>query len=89
MHALFEYVCNPTMDATDHPPITLPEMVSKFFEPDASTTARLKSTTDLYDIIAEHAPGKFRVEDLHDVLIQLGYQARPVGDIIYWSLRLR
>lgn len=78
------------MDATDPQTaqvLTLPEMVAKYFAPGEGDRSRLLTTTDIFDIIDEHAPKRFSSAEMHEVLTALHFQARAIGDVIYWSVR--
>lgn len=70
---------------------TLQSMLAKHFEPADESDAKrmMKSTTDLFAILDEHAPGKWKVSDLHDVMVRAGYQDKLVGEVILWSLRAK
>lgn len=80
------------MDATDSTPpqpLTLQEMVAKYFTPDDTPQARLMTTTDIFATIDDHVPGRYIIAELYDVLTALQFRARAIGDVIYWSLRMR
>lgn len=92
--SVHEYVCNPkpgaaTMDTPSTPPATLKEMLMKHFAPakDSDPGKNLKSTSDLFRIVDEHAPGKFELEDMYDVLTALGFVDKLVGDTIMWAVQ--
>lgn len=89
--SVHEYVCNPKPGAAtmEPPAITLKDMLLKHFAPapESDQGRSLKSTSDLFAILDEHAPGKFKVEELYDVLIIGGFQDKLVGESIVWSVR--
>ena len=70
-------------------PLTLKDMLLKHFEPadGREQGSMMKSTGDLFNILDGHAPGKFIVNDLYDVLAGNGFQDKLVGDAILWSVK--
>ena len=76
-----------TTDPTTAQELTLSAMVSKFFTPDEGPGARLLATTDIFEIIDQHAPQRYHISEMHDALTALNFQACAIGDVIYWSLR--
>lgn len=86
-----EHVCNPKPDAAtmDPTPITLQGMLLKHFAPagDGDKDRMMKSTTDLFRILDEHAPGKFQANELYDVLAGNGFEDKLVGQDLLWGLK--
>lgn len=69
--------------------ITIKDMLLQHFAPAEAAKASMKSTTDLFRILDEHAPGKFVVNDLYDVLRAEGFKDQLVGDALMWLVAPR
>lgn len=69
--------------------ITIKDMLLQHFAPADGSKADMKSTTDLFRILDEHAPGKFIVNDLFDVLREEGFKDALVGDALMWKVSPR
>lgn len=72
-------------------PITLKDMLLDHFAPaHAGDTKRSwKTTTDLFNILDEHAPGQFDVTQLFPILRAAGFVDKLMGDAIMWDVAER
>jgi hypothetical protein len=70
-------------------PTTLKQMLTKHFAPagDQDDQRMMKSTNDLFRILDEHAPGKFKPEELYDELVSGGFQDKLIGDGLLWAVK--
>ena len=69
--------------------ITIKEMLLTHFAPGTKEQATMKSTSDLFRILDEHAPGKFFAHELYDVLRENGFSDILVGDVLMWQVAPR
>ncbi len=88
------YVCNPidatTMAQEEDKGYTMRDMLLDHFAPATEDRqGHLKSTTDLFAIMDEHAPGRFSLNELFDLLRKEGFRDKLVGDTLMWMVAPR
>lgn len=64
---------------------TMRDMLLQHFAPATSEEkAQMKTTSDIFNILDEHAPGRFSRHDLFDLLRNEGFADKLVGDTLIW-----
>jgi hypothetical protein len=74
--------------STPNPTTLLHELLNKHFPPapGESDQRKMMSTSDLYAILDEHAPGQFIPGQLFEAMQNLGYARKLVGEQLMWSV---
>lgn len=74
------------MDQAEH--TNLQQLIALHFTPGTTGTkdSKDRSTTDIFAILDEHAPGLFSPGEVYTTLKATGYESRLVGDEIVWSV---
>lgn len=76
------------MGETPEPNEELKQLLQKHFMASVPSLphSTTKSTSEIFSILDEHAPGKFVIGELYDVLIAAGFCDRLLGDDLVWDI---
>lgn len=81
----------PTLPMASPSTDLLRELFTTHFEAAAIDDQRgqMKTTSELFHILDEHAPARFHQGELFDLLREMKVPTRLVGDELRWSVRAR
>ena len=78
-----------TMAEDIQPNPILTALFDRHFTTDTSHRSTHKSTLDVYNMLADHAPGKFTSEEVFDMLQNKGFVDKVVAGELMWTVGLR